>query len=454
MGLIQKHNQADSRNAMKVLLTAFSPAERASEEWDIHRYLKRKGITDITALYWGGDEVKRKIPPDVKAIEVPSANEYDPKILEGYDLIFRHATTRPAPLQGLKTEITSMTAEFFKNCPAPIIGVTGTKGKGTTCELINRILTNSGRKVHMVGNILKPTLEELPKIEPDHIAVFELSSFKLWDLKQSPHVAVIMMIEPDHLDVHDGVKDYVQAKGNIARWQGPDDVVIYDAASPLTAEAAAAGLGRKIKLMTPDSAFIRGDKLLINEQEICSVKDFGLVGEHNHINVAAALTAAWQYVQDPVAAAAAIRDFKGLPHRLQPVAAKNGVQFIDDSISTTPSSAIAAVRAFADKPKVIILGGSDKGADFSGLAEELAGQGDVTALLIGDTAGQLRVALDKAGFKRYESIAGGIDTVVRRAADLLPSGGTVLLSPACASFDMFKDYQDRAEQFKAAADKL
>ncbi|HEX9594548.1 MAG TPA: UDP-N-acetylmuramoyl-L-alanine--D-glutamate ligase [Candidatus Saccharimonadales bacterium] len=440
-------------NQLKVLLTAFSPAEQASEEWDVYHYLKRKGISDITALYWGGDEVKQKIPADVKAIEIPSAKEYNSELLNGYDLIFRHATTQPVPLQRVEAEITSMTAEFFKECPAPVIGVTGTKGKGTTCELINRLLTNSGFTVHMVGNILKPTLNELPKIKPDHIVVFELSSFKLWDLKQSPKVAVILMIEPDHLDVHMDLNDYLQAKSNIVRWQEPEDLTIYLAENDMAAKVAEVGLGKKLAVPSKDTAEITDGMLVIGGQTICQASEFGLLGEHNQGNIIAALTAAWQFVQDSDAAAKAIKEFKGLPHRLQFIARKNGVDFVDDSISTTPTSAIAALRSF-DGPKAIILGGSDKGANYQVLANELASSNGVRAVLIGQTAGKIQAELDKAGFKDYDRVSGGMMEIVRTAAGLLESKGTVLLSPACASFDMFKDYQDRADKFKLAVESL
>ena len=167
----------------------------------------------------------------------------------------------------------------------------------------------------------------------------------------------------------------------------------------------------------------------------------------------AALTAAWQLEKGPKAAAKAIREFKGLPHRLQIIADKKGIKFVDDSISTTPTSAMAALEAF-NGPKVIILGGSDKGADFTPLAKQLSQSRETKALLMGETTGKIRVCLENAGFKSYESIAGGMSIVVKRAAELANVGGCVLLSPACASFDMFEDYKDRAEQFKAAVEKL
>lgn len=450
---MQPHLSSDSRNVKKVLLTAFSPAGEKSEEWDVYQYLKRSGVSDITAFYWGGVEVKAKIPPDVKAIEISGDGDFETKDIEQYDLIFRHATTRPGLLLPSGVEITSMTREFFKNCQAPIIGVTGTKGKGTTSTLISRILENSGLKTHLTGNIGVPALQKLTDIKAQDIVVFELSSYKLWDMKQSPHIAVVLMVEPEHLDVHSDVDDYIQAKTNIARWQGEADVVIYHPSNELSAKIANVGIGQKLKYLSPQGANIKDGQLVIEEQIICAVEDFGLLGKHNHENIAAAVTAAWRYTQDTTAIAKAIKEFKGLEHRLQQVAVKHGVVYIDDSFGTTPATAVAAVKSFA-QPKVLILGGSDKGSDFHDLGQAVADSNVKRALLIGQMAKKIAAELDKVGYSQYELVTGSMADVVARAAEVSQEGDVVLLSPACASFDMFKDYIDRAEQFRTAAEAL
>lgn len=442
MGLVEQHDFSRSGQRLKVAIAGFGVEGKA-----ILKYLQAQGgAMDITVL----DQTEVSIPEGVN-------KEIGPLVFDGelaYDIVWR-ASPAIAP-QRLQTsgQVMTMTQEFFARCPAPIIGVTGSKGKGTTSALCAEILKRAGAKVHLVGNIGRPALEALEQIKSDDIVVFELSSFQLWDLKVSPQVAVVLMIEPEHLDVHSDLNDYVQAKSNITRWQAPNDVTIYYPDNPLTAQAAEVGLGRKIKILTREGANIVDDKLVVDGQTICPTKEFGLLGEHNHANIAAALTAAWQFRQDVDAAATAIKAFKGLPHRLELISTKNGVGYIDDSISTTPSSALAAIKAF-HQPKVIILGGSDKGSDYSALAQELADSDSVIkALLIGATTGKIRVELDKCGFKSYESLAGGMEVVVKRAAELAPKGSVVLLSPACASFDMFKDYLDRSAQFKAAVDKL
>src|SRR5690606_34900080 len=201
--------------------------------------------------------------------------------------------------------------------------------------------------------------------------VYELSSFQLWDMDQSPTTSVVLMVEPDHLDVHQSLDDYVAAKQNIARWQGPDDVVVHHPNNELSLKVARVGLGQKKAFVTTEGAYIDGKVLVIAEQKICTTEDFGLIGEHNHENIAAAVTAAWGYTQDVKAIAAALKSFTGLPHRLQVVAEQDGVTYVDDSIATTPTAAEAAIKAF-DAPKIVILGGSDKGSDFSALAQTVA----------------------------------------------------------------------------------
>jgi UDP-N-acetylmuramoylalanine--D-glutamate ligase len=331
--------------------------------------------------------------------------------------------------------------------------VTGTKGKGTTATLISQILTASGQRAQLVGNIGRPALELLADIKSADVVIYELSSFQLWDIKQSPQLAVVLMIEPEHLDKHESLDDYVAAKSNIARWQSSDDRVIYHPSNKLSAKVAGVGLGKKLKYLSPQGAHIRDGQLVIEEQVICSVKDFGLLGEHNHENIAAALTASWLFSQDAAAAAKVIKGFKGLPHRLQIAAVKKGVSYVDDSFATTPATTAAAANSFT-QPKVMIIGGSDKGSEYGGRAKVLAKSNIRRILLIGQMAPVIESELKNAGLTNYEIVSGGMDRIVARSAELAEAGDVVLLSPACASFDMFKDYIDRAEQFKAAVESL
>lgn len=373
--------------------------------------------------------------------------------LYGFDLVVRTAGLAPSKIK-TDGKIWSATNEFFEKCPAQIIGVTGSKGKGTTASLIASILESAGRKVWLVGNIGTPALSVLSQIETDDIVVYELSSFQLWDLQQSPEVAVVLFIEQEHLDVHADMKDYVTAKAQITRYQTEADLLVYNIGNKYSAQIAASSTASKLGYPSPDGAHIENGSFYYGSQQICSVDVLRLRGSHNNQNALAAISAVWQYTQDIAAIEEGLNTFEGLPHRLAYVATVNGVDYYDDSIATTPASAIAALQAFPDRSKVIILGGSSKGSDFNELANELK-RHDVKVLLVGDEAASIAAACDVADFSNYEVIENATaQNFTERAAELAQPGGVVLLSPAAASFGLFKDYTDRGEQFIAAVRSL
>ena len=362
--------------------------------------------------------------------------------LNDADLIIRSPSLSPEKIK-TSGKIWSATNEFFDKCPAPIIGVTGTKGKGTTCSLIAAILRQAGQTVHLVGNIGVPALDVLPKIKKTDIVVYELSSFQLWDLEKSPHIAVVLMIEPDHLNVHADFGDYLAAKRNIARFQSQEDYVIYNSQNDFSREIAASSPAQKKEY-----------PFYITNDIISAIR---LPGKHNIDNVCAAILAA-KAIQSDITndeIKAGLSDFTGLPHRLKFVAEKNGVKYYDDSISTTPGSAIAALKAFTE-PKILILGGSDKGADYTELAQEIARQQMRAVIVNGANDSEIIEILYKNEVScrvvRLEMAT--MPTVVETAAHQAQSGDVVILSPAAASFDMFKSYNDRGEQFVAAVEKL
>lgn len=373
--------------------------------------------------------------------------------LADFDMVVRTAGLSPHKIQ-TNGKVWSATNEFFEKCPAPIIGITGSKGKGTTSSLIASILTEAGKTVHLVGNIGRPALDELAHITEDDIVVYELSSFQLWDAERSPQVAVVLHIEPDHLDVHESFDEYVSAKGNIARYQGINDRIVYNASNQSATAIADLSVGQRLPYQTPRTAHVRDGQFYYGEQLLCSVDELQLPGVHNQDNACAAITAAWPWVRDGIVIGEGLHAFSGLEHRLKFVAEKQGVSYYDDSIATTPGSAIAAMRAF-DGPKVIILGGSSKGADFDELAATASRSNVKQAILIGDEADRIELSLVEAG---VSSVNMGSDTtmkaIVQLAADVAGAGDTVILSPACASFGMFRDYKDRGEQFIAAVNDL
>lgn len=372
--------------------------------------------------------------------------------LDGFDLVIRTAGLAPRKIK-TNGKIWSGTNEFFDRCEAEIIGVTGSKGKGTTSSLIASILRAAGKKVHLVGNIGLPSLDQLDKIGLDDIVVYELSSFQLWDLEKSPKTAVVLFIEKEHMDVHKDMDEYVSAKANITMHQSSEDLLIYNSSNEFAISIADKSVARKVSYPSSDNAHESDGNFHYGDQLIGSVSVLKIKGRHNIENAIAAIDAVWQYTNDSRAIIKGLSDFSGLPHRLAHVRSVNGVDYYDDSIATTPSSAIAAIRAFSQE-KVIILGGSDKGSDFTELAREMT-KHQVKALLIGDQAEVIAESFGQSGFKNYEIIKNqNMQAIVKKASEIARPGGVVLLSPAAASFDMFKNYADRGEQFEAAVNSL
>lgn len=367
--------------------------------------------------------------------------------LDGFDMVVRTAGLTPHKIK-TTGKVWSATNEFFAQCPVPIIGVTGTKGKGTTASLIAEILRASGQKVHVVGNIGVPALEALEHIEPTDVVIYELSSFQLWDLERSPAVAVVLMIEPDHLDVHRDMDEYVEAKANIALHQRPTDTVIYHPTNEYSRAIAEKSPGHHIRYYTSDDkgVYIKSNTFFVQETALCSVDALQIPGRHNQENACAAITTALVAGANPAAVEAGLRAFQGLPHRLKYAGTLDGVEYYDDSIATTPGSAIAALEAF-DGHVIMILGGSDKGVSYQDVLDACAAR-DATVVAIGQTGEAIARQAAAQGI-RVERVKGGMKEVVETARRLAQPGDTVVLSPASASFDQYKQYSDRGEQFVA-----
>lgn len=350
--------------------------------------------------------------------------------LEGFDMVVRTAGLAP---RKIKTDgkIWSATNEFFAKCPAPIIGVTGTKGKGTTCSLITSILRAAGKTVHLVGNIGTPALEVLSQIQSDDIVVYELSSFQLWDIEKSPHVAVVLMIEPDHMNVHEDMDDYVRAKGKITAHQTVDDVVIFNRNNRFSQQIAASSPGKKIEYPFTIDEFI---------------SSLQLPGKHNQENAAAAIAAVRTFGVSDGEIKRGLGTFEGLPHRLELVRELDGVVYYNDSFSSAPSATVAAIKSFT-QPEIIIIGGTDKGADFAELRNTLlAAENIKKVILIGEIRHKLAKILQDINCD--ESNAKTMSEIVDEARSYAASGDIIILSPACASFDMFKSFYDRGDQFR------
>jgi UDP-N-acetylmuramoylalanine--D-glutamate ligase len=378
--------------------------------------------------------------------------------LDRFDVVVRTAGMPPRVIleknPNVGDKITTLVNEFLRVSPTKnIIGVTGTKGKGTTSTLITKMLEATGRQAYLGGNIGVPPLTFLDKLTADSWVVLELSSFQLMDLKQSPHIGVCLMVVPEHLNWHEDMDEYTGAKAHLFEWQSSDDVAIYFAENDLSREIAAAGAGRKLPYYRSPGAFVNGNMITIDGAEICTTDELKLLGEHNLQNVCAAITAYWQVDQDIDATRSVLTSFSGLEHRLEFVRELDGVKYYDDSFGTTPETAIVAMQAFT-QPKVIILGGSDKGVKYDELAKAVTENNIRTVLLIGHEAERISSALEKVGFN--DAIPGGHDMadIVANARKNAREGDVVLLSTACASFDMFENYKDRGDQFKARVNEL
>jgi UDP-N-acetylmuramoylalanine--D-glutamate ligase len=426
-------------------LTVLDRREKEDMDSDMHENAKDLGVK----FTLGKDYLQKLTDFDV-IFRSPGFNRNNSELLE-------------AEKQGVM--VTSLTKLFFELCPCPIIGVTGTKGKGTTSSLIYEMLKESGRDVYLGGNIGTPPLDFLEQLNKDSIVVLELSSFQLQDMTKSPHVAIMLMTTSEHLDHHKDISEYIDAKRNILRFQTQDDFAIVNRDYPASNESDIYSDGRVFYVSREragqDGVFVRDDILWMqidgNEKKIIDTKDILLPGKHNIENVSAASLAAHLAGVGREQIVKVLRSFKGLEHRLELVREVNGVKYYDDSFSTTPETAIAAIEAFV-APEILILGGSSKNSDFSELGKVIGNSKNIKAIIgIGDEWHRIKAELPVSNFKSqilFIEDAKDMKTVVLAASKIAQSGDVVLLSPACASFGMFKNYKDRGEQFKREVELL
>lgn len=411
--------------------------------------------------YWNKDGNEITICDQKESLQLPEdvSKQLGPdhlKNLDQFDLIVRSPIVHPANIVKANTpeilsKVTSNTNEFFKVCPTKnIIGVTGTKGKGTTSTLIAKMLEASGKKVHLGGNIGTPPLKMLINgIGPEDWVVLELANFQLIDLKYSPRIGVCLMVVDEHLDWHKDSEEYIKSKQQMFISQNSDDFAVYYGQNALSEHIASVSQGDKIPYMKNPGADVIENTVMIEGQKICEVSEIKLLGKHNWQNICAAVTAVWQVDKNIEAIKSIITSFGGLEHRLELIREVNGVKYYNDSFGTTPETATVAIEAFT-QPKVVILGGSDKGASYEELAETVKSNNVRSAVIIGQTGPAIRQALEKVGFTLTVDGGKAMIEIVETARKQAQPGDVVLLSTACASFDLFKNYKDRGEQFKSA----
>ena len=358
-----------------------------------------------------------------------------------YDMVFRSPSVYP-----VDKNWSSSTKYFFDNCICKIIGVTGTKGKGTTCTIITHILETLGKKVHLVGNIGNPAISELEKIQPDDVVVYEMSSFQLWDLAVSPHISVVLRIEPDHLNVHDDYADYLDAKSHIAKYQKPEDYCVYFDKNSDSRKISDTSSAHKLPYPVE------------NNQKLNDILDsLSLAGAHNRENASAAILACSAYFdlslddfltkyQEELKNA--LSTVKGLPHRMEYLREFEGIRFYDDNFSTTIPSLEVALNSFSENT-VLIMGGRDKTnyTDLPEIKKILDSSSHIKSIvLIGESGHKLYTDYPDSRFVLAESLEEAVSVAMKsaRATD----SHIILMSPAAASFDMFENVYDRGAKYQ------
>lgn len=337
---------------------------------------------------------------------------------------------------------------------APFAGITGTNGKSTVTTLVGLMLRKAGRKTLVAGNIGNALTETPELLHGQDWIVAELSSFQLEDIYTfRPRVAAILNITQDHLDRYADMTEYGEAKARIFENQQKDDVLVLNFDDPLVRAMASRALSRIVPFSRfekhENGAYVENGNLVIGKEVICSVDEILIKGVHNLENAMAASAVALAAGADRASVAAVLREFPGLEHRLEFVAEKDGVTYINDSKGTNVGAVVKSVEGFT-RPVILIAGGLDKGSDFSPLFD-LFRRKVKLLVLIGKAAEKMAKAV---GTATETVFAKTLQDAVQLAAKRAASGDVVLLSPACASFDMFKDFEDRGRQFKEAVRAL
>lgn len=385
-----------------------------------------------------------------------------------FDLIFRTPGILPTvpQLHAAKArgvEVTSEMEAFCTLCPCRIIAVTGSDGKTTTSTVTAELLKAAGYTVHLGGNIGMPLFTRLPEIRPEDFAVLELSSFQLHSMQCSPDIAIITNVAPNHLDVHEDFQDYVTAKQNIYRKQRRDAVLVLNKKDPHTREFYLDAPGQ-VRLFSSVGAVENGvyvaDGVIWRAKDgrgsrILNVSEIRIPGAHNVENYMAAFAALEGLITNEDCRKVA-STFSGVPHRMEFVREVRGVQFFNDSIASSPSRAIAGLKAWP-KPPVLILGGHDKHIPFDELGGEICLRAKA-AVLCGETAAPIEKAI--RGSEHFDAekltiiVENNFREAILKAFALAEPGDLVALSPACSSFDQFKNFTERGDIFRRIVEEL
>ncbi len=395
-----------------------------------------------------GEDYLENIQADV-VFRTPGLNAFCPQLMA---------------LRKKGTVVTSEMEAFFEVCPCTIFGVTGSDGKTTTTTLIAKLLEMSGKTVWCGGNIGAPLLPQAEQMQPEDVAVLELSSFQLMGMTQSPHVAVVTNLSPNHLDIHKDMEEYVTAKENLYLHQTEADTVVLNLDNEITNGFVPKAKGHVLQFsrrQRPERGYyLRGDQMICRvegdrEQEILPAGDILIPGVHNIENYMAAFCAVDGLVTRETMTELA-KTFGGVAHRIQLVREKDGVKFYDSSIDSSPNRTKAALRSFHQKV-IMVAGGKDKGIGYDDLGPELREHVKLL-VLTGMTAGKIRAAAEKVpgydGTNPEILDVAEFDDAIRTAAARAQTGDVVILSPASTSFDRFRNFEERGNRFQAVVQSL
>lgn len=390
------------------------------------------------------------------------------KHLQGFSVIFRSPSCRPDTPEIIDEVrkgaiLTSEIEMLMQTCPATIIGITGSDGKTTTTSLIYEIVKASGKKCYLGGNIGYPLFTKVCEMTPNDVVVLELSSFQLMNMQVSPHIAVVTNISPNHLDIHKSYEEYINSKKNIFKYQNKDDILVvnYDNEITKTFKNEANGkviyFSRKSKLedgIIYDDSKIKECKDKIR-RHILNVTDIHLRGVHNYENICAAIAATASIVE-PEIQAKVIKNFTGVSHRLEFIKEINGTKWYNDSIGTSPTRTIAGLNSFNEKI-VLIAGGYDKHLDYTPIAKPIV-ENVSKLILMGATADKIEKAVTEElklqGKEMPIYHCSTLQEVVNKAYKVANSDEIVLFSPASASFDLFKNFEERGNLFKQLVENI
>ncbi|MBZ4664678.1 MAG: UDP-N-acetylmuramoyl-L-alanine--D-glutamate ligase [Caloramator sp.] len=378
------------------------------------------------------------------------------------DIIFRTPSlmpTNPYIKEALDrgAYVTSEMGEFLKYCKGKVIGITGSDGKTTTTTLVYEMLKKQGYNVFLGGNIGNPLFHRIEEIKENDFVVLELSSFQLIDAKFSPKVSIITNITPNHLDIHKDMQEYIESKKNIFLHQEESGVVVLNKDNEITRKIAEE-TDKNVRLFSRKEkafSYLQEDNLVVDNNIVCHIDEVKLPGMHNIENLLAAFAAVYDFVSIDTMRYVAM-NFSGVEHRIEFVREINGIKFYNDSIASSPARTLAGLKSFKQKV-ILIAGGYDKNIPFEPLAEE--GIDYIKCLvLIGKTKDKIKDAflrvMEERNIELPIVIADSLEDAVLKAYNAAEKGDIITLSPACASFDMFKNFEERGRIFKEIVNKI